>query len=155
MEPRRVQRGDGRRHGGRILHREDLVAADLGRPPGLFNAATLLQPLDADRTEEVRGAVESRRATAPTAVARCCCGAPGRHRTFAGSLVDERVLADRRLRLWVGYEGQWPVCIGTLFVDLGPAHLVLGVTLEGMRRRGCWTAMARQRPMRARRSSLA
>lgn len=32
-------------HGGRVLRRTDVVAADLGRPGGLSNAAVLLQPL--------------------------------------------------------------------------------------------------------------
>jgi hypothetical protein len=32
-------------HGGRVLRRPDVVAADLGRPGGLSNSAVLLQPL--------------------------------------------------------------------------------------------------------------
>ena len=32
-------------HGGRVLHRPDVIAADLGRPGGLSNSAVLLQPL--------------------------------------------------------------------------------------------------------------
>lgn len=67
----------------------------------------------------------------------------------SGSPVDERVLADQRLRLWVGYQDDRPVCIGTLFVDSGLAHLVLGVTLDDARRLGYWTAMARQRLLAA------
>lgn len=59
-----------------------------------------------------------------------------------GVLLDERVLADRRLRLWVGYEADHPVCIGTLFVDAGVASFSLGVTLPSARRRGYWAAMA-------------
>jgi hypothetical protein len=59
-----------------------------------------------------------------------------------GVLLDERVLADERLRLWVGYEGDRPVCMGTLFVDAGVAAFSLGVTLPEARRRGYWGAMA-------------
>jgi hypothetical protein len=59
-----------------------------------------------------------------------------------GVLLDERALADERLRLWVGYEDDRPVCIGTLFVDAGVAAFSLGVTLPEARRRGYWAAMA-------------
>ena len=31
--------------GGRVLRRDDLAAADLGRPAAMHNAATLLRPL--------------------------------------------------------------------------------------------------------------
>jgi hypothetical protein len=53
-----------------------------------------------------------------------------------GVLLDERALADERLRLWVGYEDDRPACIGTLFVDAGLAAFSLGVTLPEARRRG-------------------
>jgi hypothetical protein len=59
-----------------------------------------------------------------------------------GELLDERVLDEERLRLWVGYEGGRPVCIGSLFVDAGVASFSLGVTLPEARRRGYWAAMA-------------
>jgi hypothetical protein len=59
-----------------------------------------------------------------------------------GVLLDERVLADGRLRLWVGYEDDRPVCVGSLFVDAGVASFSLGVTLPSARRRGYWAAMA-------------
>jgi hypothetical protein len=58
-----------------------------------------------------------------------------------GALLDEPVLADQRLRLWVGYEGDRPVCGGSLFVDFGLATFSLGVTLPEARRRGHWAAM--------------
>jgi hypothetical protein len=58
------------------------------------------------------------------------------------ALLGERVLADERLRLWVGYEGDQAVCIGTLFVAFGVASFSLGVTLPTARRRGYWAAMA-------------
>ena len=54
----------------------------------------------------------------------------------------ERVLADGRLRLWVGYEADRPVCVGSLFVAEGVAAFSLGVTLPEARRRGYWAAMA-------------
>lgn len=39
--------------GGRVLHRDDVVAADVGRPSGfVLNAVVLLQPLGGDRGEE-------------------------------------------------------------------------------------------------------
>ena|GEM_PF-525390 len=59
-----------------------------------------------------------------------------------GSLLDEPVLADGRLRLWVGYEGDRAVCAGSLFVAAGVACFSLGVTLPEARRRGYWGAMA-------------
>jgi hypothetical protein len=59
-----------------------------------------------------------------------------------GVLLDERVLADERLRLWVGYEDDRAVCVGSLFVDAGVACFSLGVTLPEARRRGYWAAMA-------------
>jgi hypothetical protein len=43
-----------------------------------------------------------------------------------GALLDERVLADGRLRLWVGYEDDRPVCLGSLFVAEGVAAFSLG-----------------------------
>jgi hypothetical protein len=59
-----------------------------------------------------------------------------------GSLLHERVLGDGRLRLWVGYEDDRPVCVGSLFVAEGVAAFSLGVTLPEARRRGYWAAMA-------------
>jgi hypothetical protein len=59
-----------------------------------------------------------------------------------GVLLGERALDDERLRLWVGYEADRPVCIGTLFVAHGVAAFSLGVTLPEARRRGYWAAMA-------------
>jgi hypothetical protein len=43
--------------GGRSLRRDDLVAADLGRPAGFFNSAILLRPLTEDRAAEVMDAL--------------------------------------------------------------------------------------------------
>jgi hypothetical protein len=66
-----------------------------------------------------------------------------------GALLGEPVLADGRLRLWVGYEGEAPVCIGSLFVEAGVAAFSLGVTLPSARRRGYWAAMAGARLVEA------
>lgn len=62
-----------------------------------------------------------------------------------GSLLDERILRDRRWRFWVGYEDGWPVSIGTLFVSHGLAQLALGVSLPRARGRGFWYALVRER----------
>jgi hypothetical protein len=43
--------------GGRSLRRDDLVAADLGRPTGFFNSAVLLRPLTEERVAEVMDAL--------------------------------------------------------------------------------------------------
>jgi hypothetical protein len=53
-----------------------------------------------------------------------------------------RPLPFGRLRLWVGYEDDRPVCVGSLFVEAGVAQFSLGVTLPEARRRGYWAAMA-------------
>lgn len=191
--------------GGRVLHRDDLVAADAGRPTGfVLNAAVLLQPLDGDGDEEPLDALEAfydaegtgtvtllsawptpdlrRRgwdleghppllvrppsgppdvatppdlriveAASPEQVEEWCRvaveGFP-----FAelqpyqpGSLLDERVLTDGRLRLWVGYGDGQPVCIGALFREHGLGHFFLAVTLPRARGRGYYRAMARHR----------
>lgn len=62
-----------------------------------------------------------------------------------GSLLDERVLADGRLRLWVGYDGGAPVCIGALFTEYGLGHMWLAATLPDARGRGYYQTMARHR----------
>jgi hypothetical protein len=188
--------------GARVLHRDDLMAADLGRPAAMHNAATLLRPLPFDQAGgETLDAVEGfydghgsgeaylwsawptpdlrRRGwvleghpplllrpaggpppppVPPGLRAERVTGAEGLrdwervavdgfpYRELQpyrpGVLLDERALGDERLRLWVGYEGDRPVCMGTLFVDAGVAAFSLGVTLPEARRRGYWAAMA-------------
>jgi hypothetical protein len=187
--------------GARVLRRDDLVAADLGRPAAMHNAATLLRPLPFDRAGETLDVVEGffdghGRGEAylwsawptpdlrprgwvleghPPLLLRPAGGPPPPpvppglraervtgveglrdwervavdgfpYRELQpyrpGVLLEERVLADERLRLWVGYEDDRPVCIGTLFVDAGVAAFSLGVTLPEARRRGYWAAMA-------------
>lgn len=43
---------------GRVLRRDEVIAADLGRPNGLFNAAVLTQPLSGRELEETLATVE-------------------------------------------------------------------------------------------------
>jgi hypothetical protein len=62
-----------------------------------------------------------------------------------GSWLDERVLADGRLRLWVGYDDSGPVCIGALFNEQGLGQMWLAVTLPGARGHGYYRAMAHHR----------
>jgi hypothetical protein len=190
--------------GGRALRRDDFAAADLGRPSGMFNVATLLRPLPWDRADEVVRAIEdffgdqgtgdvmlwsawptpdlrSRgwkleghtplliRAPAPLPPARGPASVrveqvideagvrdwehvavngfpfPEMQPLETGSLVDEGILTDQRMRMWVGYDKHEPVCIGTLFVDCGLANFQLGVTMPKARGRGCWETMARTR----------
>jgi hypothetical protein len=187
--------------GGRVLRRDDLAAADLGRPAAMYNAATLLRPLPHDRPGEVLDEVErffdgGGRGEAylwsawptpdlrprgwvleghpplllrtpgdqpvppvPPGLRVERVGGVGGLRDWEqvavdgfpyrelqpyrpGELLDEGVLDEERLRLWVGYEGDRPVCIGSLFVDAGVASFSLGVTLPEARRRGYWAAMA-------------
>ncbi|HEX6312412.1 MAG TPA: hypothetical protein VF152_12410 [Acidimicrobiia bacterium] len=60
----------------------------------------------------------------------------------AGSLVDERILADARLRLTLGWDDGEPVSLGALFADSGIACFALGVTQPTARGRGHWRAHA-------------
>lgn len=62
-----------------------------------------------------------------------------------GSLVDERILGDDRLRLTVGWNDDQPVSLGALFADSGIACFALGVTRPEARRRGHWLAHAARR----------
>jgi hypothetical protein len=187
--------------GGRVLRRDDVAAADLGRPAAMHNAATLLRPLPFDRPEATLDTVEAFFAAGdrgevylwsawPTPDLRprgwvleghpplllrppgtqpvppappglrvervggtdglrdwervAVDGFPYRELQpyRPGALLGDPVLADERLRLWVGYEQDRPVCVGSLFVDAGVATFSLGVTLPSARRRGYWAAMA-------------
>lgn len=168
--------------GGRVVQRDDVVAADVGRPTGfVLNTAVLLQPLDGERGDELLDALEAfddaegtgtvtlisawptpdlrrrgwhleghppllvRPPSGPPAIAtppdlRIVEAASPEHVEdwcrvavegfpFAelqpyqpGSLLDQRVLADGRLRLWVGYDADEPVCVGSLFCEHGLGH---------------------------------
>lgn len=62
-----------------------------------------------------------------------------------GTLLDARILADRRWRFWVGYDDGRPVACGTLFVSHGLAQLALGATRPGVRGRSYWYGLVRER----------
>jgi hypothetical protein len=134
--------------GARVLRRGDLAAADLGRPAAMHNAATLLRPLGGPPPPPVPPGLRAERVTRVVGLRDwervAVDGFPYRELQpyRPGVLLEERVLADERLRLWVGYEDDRPVCMGTLFVDAGVAAFSLGVTLPEARRRGYWAAMA-------------
>lgn len=63
--------------GGRTLCRDDVVAADLGHPAGLYNSAVLLRP--PERLDNL--VMELECSTTVTAVGMWSCGAHGRRRT--------------------------------------------------------------------------
>lgn len=62
-----------------------------------------------------------------------------------GDLLDDRILRDDRWRLFVGYAGDEPVCIGTLFVEHGLGNFFLAVTRPEVRGRGYYGAISRRR----------
>ncbi|WP_344966594.1 GNAT family N-acetyltransferase [Salinactinospora qingdaonensis] len=62
-----------------------------------------------------------------------------------GCYLDERILAERRQRMWVAWHEGEPAAIGTLFTEAGIAHLALGVTLPHARRHGLWKALVHER----------
>ena len=63
----------------------------------------------------------------------------------AGSLFDERALADPRLRLWLGWVGdgpqRQPVSAAAAFVDHGVVDVTLVATLPEFRGRGIGQAL--------------
>lgn len=59
--------------------------------------------------------------------------------------LGERVLEDPRISMWVAYEGEAPVAMGTLFREAGLAQLALAATLPEARRKGCWYSLVRAR----------
>lgn len=190
--------------GGRVLRTDDVSIADLGRPAGLFNAATPLRPLYGPDVDERLTTIEHfidaggtgsfllvsawptpdlhdrgwilvghppmmvRPPSGPVSVDApdgldirrvdnaqgvedwCRVAVEGFPFDDLGpyrprSLFDERILAEPRLRMWVGYDADHPVCIGTLFSEHGLGHFFLAVTLPTARRRGYYGAIARQR----------
>lgn len=189
--------------GGRTLWRDDLAAADLGRPTGLLlNTVVLLRPLDPADAGEVLDALDAFYGAGAGAVSLfsawptpdlrghgwqheghppllfrppapaepvpvddprivevdgpqrlddwCRVAVDGfpfdELRPYRpGSLLDERVLAEPRLRMWVGYDHDRPVCIGSLFTDHGLGQLWLATTLPEARGRGHYRAMVRHR----------
>lgn len=179
---------------GRVLRRDDLAVADLGRPAGIFNAVTLLQPPRPGRFDAALDAAEEFVADGtgpvmlwsawptpdlrprgweleghPTLLLRPPRRPPRTSPAVPGgriedvddvdglrdwervaaeafplpgpAILDEDALGDGTLRLWVGYEGERPVAIGSLVVACGVAHPLLAVTLPEARRRGFATAI--------------
>ncbi|MDP8907855.1 MAG: GNAT family N-acetyltransferase [Chloroflexota bacterium] len=59
----------------------------------------------------------------------------------AGSLLDERVLRDPRLRLWVGWEGEQPVSAAATFIEAGLNQVTAVATVLAARRRGYGEAL--------------
>lgn len=201
--------GPVRALGGRTLERDDVAAADLGRPTGfLLNTAVLLRPVDQEDagvllealddfygaggastvtlfsawpTPDLRshgwqleghppmlvrppsGPVDDSAADAvPEGVRIVEADTPERIDDWSrvavdgfpfeelqpyrpGSLLDDRILGEDRLRLWVGYDGDGPVCIGALFVEHELGQLWLAATLPTARGRGYYRAMANHR----------
>jgi hypothetical protein len=66
-----------------------------------------------------------------------------------GAFVDEPVLADDRMRLWLGGDEGGPVVAAALFVEHGVGQFAMGVTLPQARRQGWWAAMVRERLLAA------
>jgi hypothetical protein len=62
-----------------------------------------------------------------------------------GVIADPTLLADSRLRFWIGREQGQPVSIGTLFTEPDLASFLLGVTRPEARGRGHWAAHAAAR----------
>jgi GNAT superfamily N-acetyltransferase len=182
--------------GGRVLRRDHVVAADLGRPAGFANSAVLLQPPtggglagtlgELDRfyrdgsgevllwsawpTPDLRPSgwrleghppllvrpvggelpateleIEPVRDAAALRVYEQTAirGFPMPELAQAppGSLLDERVLGDERLRFWLGRLGGEPVGTAATTLDSGLNGVALIVTLPEARRRGVGTAL--------------
>lgn len=197
--------------GGRILDDDRFVAADHGRPTGVFNSAVLRRPLHgrhlAAALDDIEGfydgqgtgsallfspwptpdlrhrgweleghpplllrppgspadaAVPADHGTAPDELAIAevtgrdgvedWCRVAVEGYPFdelqpyrPGSLLDERILADDRFRLLVGYVAGRPVCIGAPFVEHGINLLFLAATRPEARGNGYYTAMTARR----------
>jgi hypothetical protein len=182
--------------GGRVLRLDQVVAADLGRPAGFANSATLLQPLTGDRLagtlEELDGFYRQGRGEVllwsawPTPDLRPYGWQLGGHlplllrpaggqppsseleiqpvqdaaalRVYEqtviggfplpelvqappGSMLDERVLGERRLRYWIGWAGGEPVGAAATTLDCGLNGVGPIVTVSQARRRGFGAAL--------------
>jgi hypothetical protein len=116
-----------------------------GHPPLLVRPPTALAPVAApDRTPSPvrnrRQLAEWERVTVLGYPLDELAGAP-RH-----ALADPALLADDRLRLWLGRDERGrPVSASAQFVSQGLASLAFGVTLPQARRRGQWSVHARHR----------
>lgn len=190
-------------HGGRVLRRPDVVAADLGRPSGLFNSAVLLAPPVGDTVTDITAWFDAdghgevllwspvptpdlralgwrleghpplliRQARGPLPAApdgvvvtevTDAAGVDEFSRVvvdgfpFAdlqpyrqGRLLDDRLLRDRRWRLWLAEISGRPLAAGALFVEHGLAQLALAATLPAARGHGAWYALVRARLLAA------
>jgi GNAT superfamily N-acetyltransferase len=182
--------------GGRVLRRDQVAAADLGRPAGFLNSATLLQP---PTVEGLAGTLDEldrfyrggsgevllwsawptpdlrpsgwRLEGHPPLLVRPAGGEPppteveiepvrdaAALRVYEqtairgfplpelaqappGSLLDERVLGEERLRHWLGRIDGEPVGTAATTLDSGLNGVALIVTLPEARRRGVGAAL--------------
>jgi GNAT superfamily N-acetyltransferase len=179
--------------GGECRADDAFAAANLGRPAGFFNSATLLVPMGDDTVDPTMAAINGfyagtspgevllfsawptpdlrehgwqleghppvmLRAPGPPATARSSdldvteVGDATALRAFEevairgypldgtdsrpGGFVDEAVLADGRMRCWVGWHQGRPVGAAATFVDAGINGVTLVATLPEHRRRG-------------------
>jgi hypothetical protein len=182
--------------GGRVLRLDQVAAADLGRPAGFANSATLLQPQTVDRLagtmEELDGFYRHGRGEVllwsawptpdlrpygwqleghPPLLLRPAGGQPppseleiepvrdaAALRVYEqtviggfpleelaqappGSMLDQRVLGERRLRFWLGRVGGEPVGTAATTLESGLNGVALIVTLPQARRRGFGAAL--------------
>jgi hypothetical protein len=182
--------------GGRVLRRDQVAAADLGRPAGLHNSAVLLQPHSAERLagtlDELDGFYRDGHGEVllwsawptpdlrprgwlleghPPLLVRPAGGEPPPSeleiepvadaaslrvyeqtaiRGFPlsdlaqappGSLLDQRVLGERRLRFWIGRIDGQPVGTAAATLDSGLNGVSLIVTVPEARRRGVGAAL--------------
>lgn len=116
-----------------------------GHPPLLIRPPATLVPPPA------RPAVDVRRVDGPDAlrdweqVAIEGYPMPELEPVVTGALAPVSLLDDERLGLWVGYDDERPVSIGTSFVEHDLASFVLGVTRPEARRNGHWLRHAVER----------
>ena len=118
-----------------------------GHPPlHLLPAGRLLPPPPPDLRIEPVGNASALRAFEDVAVR--AYPFPDLQPLTARALIDERVLADDRLRMWVGWVGARPVGVAAAFVEHGINDVTLVATLPEARRRGFgealtwWAALA-------------
>jgi GNAT superfamily N-acetyltransferase len=185
--------------GGELRTDDTFAAANLGRPAGFFNSATLQAPLGVDTVDPTMAAINGfyagtspgdvllfsawptpdlrehgwqleghppvmLRAPGPPATAPRSAdldvtevGDATALRAFEevavrgypldgtdprpGGFVDEAVLAEGRMRCWVGWHGGQPVGAAAAFVDAGINGVTLVATLPEHRRRGFGEAL--------------
>ncbi|HKG27252.1 MAG TPA: hypothetical protein VKB09_16490 [Thermomicrobiales bacterium] len=116
---------DLRPHGWNLMGHEPLML----RPPG----GTLPPPPPGLRIEEVRDEAGLR--AFQMAIMRGF-GSSEEEAKQPGAVFGDRILADDRFRLWVGWEGDRPVSAAAAFVDAGIVDVTLVGTVPEARRRG-------------------